>query len=1105
MTVGGSATSATVTGLSNGTSYTFTVTATNSSGTSPASAASGQVTPEYTIFDFASPQTLDSGDTGSLKVGVKFTADVNGWVTGVRFYKSMANTGTHTGSLWTLSGQRLAQTTFSGESASGWQTALFAAPVSVTAGTTYIASYFDPKGHYSVTPAAFTTRVEHAPLHALANSTSPNGVYKYGSTSALPVYSYNATNYWVDPLFQPAASTPAVPGVPTSVSASPGEGGATVSWAPPWDGGSPITSYTITPYVGSTAGSPTTVAGPVTSAAISGLADGTSYTFTVAATNSVGTGPASAQSNVVTPAAQPQGQWSALQNWPVVAIHSALLKTGRVLTWDGWQQPQPSMEFDLSTQTFMNQMNSPDDIFCGGMAELPDGRVIVVGGYGSASTGNLGIVDTNIYDPTTSTWTRVADMHYPRWYPTLTELPDGRYIVVSGKSTNLGTWADTPEVYDPRANTWTLLSGVSTSQIRDIEYPNDYVLPSGKLFVLGPAEGKSFLLDVNSQSWSQIGGSSGVVNGASIMYRPGKILYAGGAPSITSPSTANTNAATIDTNAPTPSWQPIAPMHYARAFSIMTMLADGTVLMIGGQPQTGDTNGSYQVSGGVLPNEIWDPSTGNWTTVASLASTRGYHTSALLLPDGRVLVAGSGHAKRGYPAQYSAQIYSPPYLFNGPRPTIASAPTAATYGSSITVSTPDAGSISGVNLVDLGASTHQTDGDQRFVPLSFTQNQGSLTVQMPPSGSWAPPGNYMLFIVNSRGVPSVASIINISAEAAPSIQRARAAAYSGRSARVTPTAAGGGQAVSPGAVAHRPQATPAFIQRATAYADTVRRIPLKLQADVTVGDRLVVEASIWGGDAARVTDSSGDRYTEVVRKTATDGTEMSVWTAPVTAGGGTRPTISVKGGSIADMGVTALEYSGLSAAPGTAAIDQVASRAGTTRGPARVSSGATKPATASNELALGLYADSGFGDILHAAAGWSQRANISPSVTTMEQVVEDRVVTAGSRPRAAVGTGSKTPWLMATIVFRRRATVAPARRRLTLGPARSDPRSRPIPLSARKRPHLVAGDVGDTLVRSSSGKLVHFFCLVDPAGNSKLSSLVTEGARLLLKFGFSAN
>src|SRR6202022_4531793 len=88
---------------------------------------------------------------------------------------------------------------------------------------------------------------------------------------------------------------------------------------------------------------------------------------------------------------------------------------------------------------------------------------------------------------------------------------------------------------------------------------------------------------------------------------------------------------------------------------------------------------------------------------------------------------------------------------------------SATYGSSITVSTPDAASISQVNLVDLGASTHQTDGDQRFVPLSFTQNQGSLTVQTPASGSWAPPGNYMLFVVNSKGVPSVASIINISA------------------------------------------------------------------------------------------------------------------------------------------------------------------------------------------------------------------------------------------------------------------------------------------------------------------------------------------------------
>ena len=140
-----------------------------------------------------------------------------------------------------------------------------------------------------------------------------------------------------------------------------------------------------------------------------------------------------------------------------------------------------------------------------------------------------------------------------------------------------------------------------------------------------------------------------------------------------------------------------------------------------------------------------------------MAAARNYHSTAVLLPDATVLVTGGGHPNTASdPGQFTAQIYSPPYLSNGPRPTITGAPATATYGSPITVNTPDAASISAVNLVSLGADTHQLDMNQHFVPLSFTAGAGSLTVQAPADAALAPPGNYMLFVVNAQGVPSVA-------------------------------------------------------------------------------------------------------------------------------------------------------------------------------------------------------------------------------------------------------------------------------------------------------------------------------------------------------------
>ncbi len=242
-----------------------------------------------TIFGSATPATVDSGDGRSVELGVKFSSEVGGSVTGVRFYKASTNTGTHIGGLWSSSGTLLASATFTSETASGWQQVNFSTPVVISANTTYVAGYFAPKGHYSDTSSGLSSAVGTPPLTALANSASPNGVYAYSATSTFPTGSYKATNYWVDVNFEPEAVT--APGQPTNVSATagPGSGSETVTWNAPSSGGAP-TKYIVTPYIGSTAQTPSTVIGVplTTSTTITGLTNGTGYTFTVLASNSAG-------------------------------------------------------------------------------------------------------------------------------------------------------------------------------------------------------------------------------------------------------------------------------------------------------------------------------------------------------------------------------------------------------------------------------------------------------------------------------------------------------------------------------------------------------------------------------------------------------------------------------------------------------------------------------------------------------------------------------------------------------------------------------------------------------------------------------------------------
>jgi hypothetical protein len=230
----------------------------------------------------------------------------------------------------------------------------------------------------------------------------------------------------------------------------------------------------------------------------------------------------------------------------------------------------------------------------------------------------------------------------------------------------------------------------------------------------------------------------------------------------------------------------------------------------------------------------------------------------------------------------------------------------------------------------------------------------------------------------------------------------------------------GSASAASNAITPSPAVVPAFVQAISAHAAGVTTLSATPNANVTTGNRLVVEVGAWSAGHATtssVTDSASDPFTELLHFTASDGTEMSVWSAPITSGGGTRPTITAKTTSGADVGVAAVEYSGLSTVADASVVDQSAHATGTTASATTVSSGPTAATTSANELAVGFYADSGFGDNLTADPGYTPRINNSPA-GDMEFLLEDGLVPLGGTPKASAGTGPNTIWLMAAIVLK---------------------------------------------------------------------------------------
>ena len=453
------------------------------------------------------------------------------------------------------------------------------------------------------------------------------------------------------------------------------------------------------------------------------------------------------------------GEFSAPKAWPIVPVHMALTSNGRIAAWDGFEAALNSERlWDPATETFIG-IPTGRNLFCAGVVTTENGRLAAFGGHEEAY---FGTHDTNVYNPQQGTWTRGPDMAVARWYPTATALPDGRVFIISGDgitlnepgmSVPLTNASNTlPEIYDPETNTLTQMPSASR---RIPLYPFMFLLPNGKLFDAGP-DTTTRTLDLSTGQWSTVG-TSPIDGMSAVMYRPGKILKSGTWSDPEFGGRAVTNrAATIDMTASSPAWQEAAPMEYRRSYHTLTVLPDGQVLATGGQTSTDGVDETT----GILAAEMWNPDTNTWTTLASHRRPRLYHSSAILLPDGRVMLAGGGafgNAKN----EKSAEIYSPPYLFKGPRPTISGGPSTLSYGQQFSLDTPDAGRIRSATMVRMGSVTHNLDMDQRFMNLTMTAGSGSVQLQSPSNANVAPPGMYMVFLLDDNGVPSVAHTVKV--------------------------------------------------------------------------------------------------------------------------------------------------------------------------------------------------------------------------------------------------------------------------------------------------------------------------------------------------------
>jgi hypothetical protein len=465
------------------------------------------------------------------------------------------------------------------------------------------------------------------------------------------------------------------------------------------------------------------------------------------------------------------GKWSALLDWKGrsdqhVITHAALMPNGKVISWGASGDNVikiPSFVWDTNNPD-LNQIQTkiitPANLFCAGHSLLPDGRLLVTGGN---IVPPKGINDTTLFDSTPGTWASGPKMNKGRWYPSTLELGSGDVLIANGRDEK-GFENAIPDVWQTTSST---LRSLTSASRESAYFPMLIQASNGRVLKAGP-EPKWASLDTNGTGgWTDVVATGKAFDrqyGNSVVFKPGKILQIGGSDG-TNPPTNDASIVDVDTATITKS----GAMSIGRRQHNSTILPNGEVLVTGGT----SGGGFNDVSKSVLYPEIWNEARGTFKRLAAMQVSRVYHSTALLLPDATILSAGGGGACEpdgAYPTGCShdnAEIFYPPYLFKtdgsgafATRPAISTFPSSIAYGAGFNI-TIDSADVARVTLVKLSSVTHSQNFDQRFLELTKTVTGTSVSVTAPTSNISAPPGYYLLFVLNSNGVPSIGKILKL--------------------------------------------------------------------------------------------------------------------------------------------------------------------------------------------------------------------------------------------------------------------------------------------------------------------------------------------------------